>query len=83
MTTTKHDAALARPSRHTANSKMGRQIAAASSPLNIGKPLTAEQIAWNAQVDAKKAAKKAPKVFDESTPVDPNAWAFKNGLESF
>jgi hypothetical protein len=76
----KHDAKLAQPSRHPSNSKAGRRIAAASSPIRKVIPFTAEQLAWNARVDAKKAAKKNPKPIDK---IDPNAWAFENGLESF
>jgi hypothetical protein len=47
--------------RHTANSKAGRRIAAASSSLNMGSvsTLTKEQRDWNARVEEQKKAKKA------------------------
>lgn len=50
--------------RHTGNSKAGRRIMAANSMPNLLKPSvqTQEQKDWNAQVEAKKAAKAARKV---------------------
>lgn len=50
------------PRRFTGNSKAGRQIMSANSPIRAnGFGLTQEQRDWNAQVEAKKAAKKAAK----------------------
>lgn len=48
--------------RSTGNSKKGRQIAAATSPLRTAiVPLTKEQQEWNARVEARRAEKKAGK----------------------
>ncbi len=65
--------------RHTPNSRTGRSM------INIGKEpagnLTKEQLEWNARVDAVKRDKEERKLAAKR--VDPNAWAMKNGLESF
>lgn len=63
--------------RFPSSSKMGRQIAA-NVPVREQGELTKEQKEWNAEVDARKKQKAFAKRI-----VDPNAWAFEHGLESF
>ena len=67
--------------RHTPNSRTGRSM------INIGKEpagnLTKEQLEWNARVDAVKREKEERKWATKlPKQIDPNAWAFENGLES-
>lgn len=58
--------------RVTGDSKQGRRLRSQNSRREVGPGLTPEQIAWNARVEAERAAKKAKRICrNDGKPCDP------------